>query len=89
METSVTGAASPKPRMSKAFGTVLVIVGVVLMSYAAINYYDKNEVVVDAGNVELEKKRERSDFVIWQPILGGALTVWGLMIITRRRKDNF
>lgn len=71
----------------KISGIILVIIGVCLMGYAAINYYNTDKVVADVGTVEVTGKKE--DPVIWQPILGGAITVAGLMMITKRRKDKF
>ena len=65
-------------KMKKTLGTVLVVIGIIMMVYTGFNYVTK-EKVVDLGPIEINA--EKSHNVQWPPIVGLVLIVSGTVII--------
>ncbi|MCX6274755.1 MAG: hypothetical protein NTV09_06075 [Bacteroidetes bacterium] len=59
-------------------GIVLVILGILMVSYTGFNYVTKKN-VVDIGPIQIDKKENHP--VSWSPILGAILLVGGVVII--------
>lgn len=59
----------------RAFGIILIIVGILMMVFSSINFTTK-EKVVDLGPLEVNKEKEHS--VGWPVYVGGIVLLGGI-----------
>jgi hypothetical protein len=64
--------------MKKVLGTVLLIVGVVMIIWTGFSF-TKREKVVDAGPLHVSADKEHT--VNWPPYAGGVLAVIGIVLL--------
>jgi hypothetical protein len=64
--------------MKKVLGTVLLIVGVVMIIWTGFSF-TKREKVVDAGPLHISADKEHT--VNWPPYAGGVLAVIGIVLL--------
>lgn len=67
----------------KAFGIVLVVIGIVLLVWTGFSY-TREETLVEVGSLELTADKEES--VSWSPFIGGAVLVAGIAIVLLARR---
>jgi hypothetical protein len=68
----------------KAFGIILIVIGIAMILLKGVNFTTKKE-VVDLGPVEINKKEKKS--VAWPTYAGIAVAVTGVVIlVTSTRK---
>lgn len=69
----------------KVFGTILLVVGIVMTIFTGFNLVTKEE-VVDIGALEINK--EENNPIYWSPITGGAIAIVGavILVLGNRRK---
>ncbi len=67
----------------RAFGIILVIVGILMMVFSSINFTTK-EKVVDLGPLEVNKEKEHS--VGWPVYVGGIVLLGGIGLIVAGKK---
>ena len=67
----------------RAFGIILVIVGILMMVFSSINFTTK-EKVVDLGPLEVNKEKEHS--VGWPVYVGGLVLLGGIGLIVAGKK---
>jgi len=70
--------------MAKTIGTILVIVGAIMLVWTGFSF-TKKEKVVDIGSLEITA--DKKEQVNWPPYVGGVILVAGivLLVIPRRR----
>lgn len=68
---------------TKAIGTILVIIGIIMIAMTGFNYKTK-ETLVDVGPIEI--KAEKNNFVKFSPVIGGILLIGGAFLIFRGKK---
>lgn len=67
----------------KAFGIVLIIVGILMMVFTSINFQTEKE-VVDIGPLEVNKKENNR--IGWPVYVGGIVTIAGIGLVVAGRK---
>jgi hypothetical protein len=67
----------------KTTGSVLAIIGLLMIVFTSINFKTK-EKVVDLGPLEVNK--EKNHTVNWPPVLGAVLLVSGIVIMVTNKK---
>jgi hypothetical protein len=70
---------------TKSIGIIFVIIGLIMMIYTGFNYITTKH-VVDIGSVKINK--EESHPVRWSPIVGAALLLGGILVITLGKDKN-
>jgi uncharacterized membrane protein YidH (DUF202 family) len=65
----------------KAFGLVLVVVGVLALAYGGFSWTRKDK-VVDAGPIEITA--DKTESVAMPPIAGGVMLVAGLALLLKK-----
>lgn len=68
----------------KNLGTVLIVIGIIMMLITGFNYVTK-ENVVNAGPIQINKKENHP--VQWSPIVGGVLLAAGLILSLSNKKS--
>lgn len=71
--------------MGKTIGTILIIIGIVLLVWTGFTYTQK-EKVVDAGPIEITADKEKS--VNWPPYLGVIVLVGGAFLFFSSKKRS-
>lgn len=71
--------------MKKPLGIVLIVIGIVMLTYTGFNYVT-TEKVVDIGPIEINAQKNHT--VKWPPIVGLVLIVGGITIIALDRKRS-
>lgn len=66
-------------------GTVLIVIGIIMVAYTGFTYVT-TEKVVDLGPVQINQ--EKNHFVQWSPIVGVILLVGGIVIIALGKKER-
>ncbi len=69
--------------MGKSLGTVLIVLGVILLIWTGFTY-TKKEKIIDAGPIQISADREKS--VNWPPYAGGIILVAGIVIFLGSKK---
>jgi hypothetical protein len=69
--------------MKKVLGSVLLIVGVVMMIWTGFSF-TRQERVVDAGPVHISADKQHT--VNWPPYAGGILAIVGIVILVMASK---
>lgn len=69
----------------KTIGIVLIVLGIIMLSYTGFNYVTK-EKVVDLGPIEINK--ENNHPVKWSPIIGIILLVGGIAVTVTGSKSR-
>ncbi len=67
--------------MLKAIGAILVVLGIVGLSYGRLSWTEK-DTVIDAGPVEVT--RDKTQSVAFPPIAGGVLLAVGVVLLVKR-----
>ncbi|MBG9377919.1 hypothetical protein I5907_16885 [Panacibacter sp. DH6] len=67
----------------KAFGIILIVVGILMLIFTNINFTTE-EKVVDAGPIEINKKENKS--IGWPTWAGGVAVVAGVALAVAGRK---
>ncbi|MCM2301460.1 MAG: hypothetical protein NDI80_02435 [Flavobacteriaceae bacterium] len=71
---------------TKSFGIVIIILGIVMMSYTGFNFVT-TEKVVDIGLIEINQ--EKNHPIQWSPVIGLILIVGGIvLLILDKKTDN-
>ena len=70
--------------MKRTIGTVLIILGVVMLIWTGFTY-TKKEKIIDAGPLEVSADKKES--VNWPPYLGVILLAGGIFIVVTSRKS--
>lgn len=68
---------------SKPIGIILIVIGIVMISYSGFNYVT-TEKIVDVGPIQVEAKK--NNFVKLSPVLGVIFLAGGLFILARSKK---
>ncbi|MBK9256707.1 MAG: hypothetical protein IPM42_14560 [Saprospiraceae bacterium] len=68
---------------SKSIGIVLVIIGILMLTYTGFNYVT-TEKIVDIGPLQVETKK--NNFVKLSPVIGAVLLIGGLFMIVKGKK---
>jgi uncharacterized membrane protein YidH (DUF202 family) len=71
--------------MTKSFGFIIIIIGIIMMAYTGFNYVTTKK-VVDLGAIQIDKKENH--FVEWSPIIGVVLVFGGVVAIAMSRKSS-
>jgi drug/metabolite transporter (DMT)-like permease len=71
--------------MTKSFGLIVVILGVLMIAYTGFNYVTTKK-VVDLGAIQIDKKENH--FVGWSPIAGIVLVFGGIVAIAMSKKSS-
>ena len=69
--------------MGKSLGTVLIVLGVILLIWTGFTY-TKKEKIIDAGPIQISADREKS--VNGPPYAGGIILVAGIVIFLGSKK---
>jgi len=67
----------------RSIGTVMLIIGLLMMIYTGFTYVTKKK-VVDLGPVEINKEEKHP--VQWSPIVGAVLFVGGVILMVNGRE---
>lgn len=70
---------------TKSIGIVLIVIGVLMVSYNSFNF-KTTEKVVDLGPIEINK--EVNHPMAWSPIIGIALAVGGVILLVAGTKKS-
>lgn len=70
---------------TKSIGIVLIVLGVLMVSYNSFNF-KTTEKVVDLGPIEINK--EVNHPMAWSPIIGIALAVGGVILLVAGTKKS-
>lgn len=62
---------------------VLIVIGIIMLTYTGFNYVSR-EKVVDLGPIEISK--ETNHPVKWSPIIGSILLLGGIVLLIRDKK---
>jgi threonine/homoserine/homoserine lactone efflux protein len=71
--------------MGRTIGTILMIIGVVLLIWTGFTY-TKKEKIIDAGPIQVSADREKS--VNWPPYAGAIVLVVGAVLFISNKKGN-
>jgi hypothetical protein len=71
--------------MKKVMGSVLLILGVVMLIWTGFSFTRK-EKVVDAGPVQISADKEKT--VNWPPYAGGILVIAGVVLLVGSKKGE-
>lgn len=71
--------------MTRSFGYIVIIIGVIMMAYTGFNYVTTKK-VVDLGPIQIDKKQNH--FVEWSPLIGIALVVGGIAAVAMSKKSS-
>jgi hypothetical protein len=71
--------------MRKLLGSILLIIGVVMMIWTGFSF-TRRQNVVDAGPIHVSADKEHT--VNWPPYLGGLLAVVGIVILVLPQRKN-
>ncbi len=71
--------------MTKSFGFIIIIIGIIMMAYTGFNYVTTKK-VVDLGAIQIDKKENH--FVEWSPIIGIVLVFGGVVAIAMSKKSS-
>jgi hypothetical protein len=63
--------------MSKNFGVILIVIGIVMLVWTSFTY-TKKENVVDAGPIHISADRQKT--VSWPPVAGGIVIIAGILV---------
>ncbi len=69
---------------TKSLGVILIIVGIIMLSYSGFNYVT-TERVVDIGPVHINA--EKNNFVKLSPVLGVILLIGGFIFLLKSKKS--
>lgn len=69
--------------MKKTFGIVLIVLGIIMLSYTGFKYVT-NEQVVDLGPIEINA--EKTHFIKWPPVVGFILIIGGISFFVFKKK---
>lgn len=69
---------------TKSLGVILIIVGIIMLSYSGFNYVT-TERVVDIGPVHINA--EKNNFVKLSPVLGLILLIGGVIFLLKSKKS--
>ncbi len=69
----------------KTLGIVLIVLGIIMLTYTGFNYVTK-EKVVDLGPIEINK--ENNHPVKWSPIVGIILLIGGIAVTVTGNKSR-
>lgn len=69
---------------TKSLGVILIIVGIIMLSYSGFNYVT-TERVVDIGPVHINA--EKNNFVKLSPVLGVILLIGGVVFLLKSKKS--
>lgn len=69
---------------TKSLGVILIIVGIIMLSYSGFNYVT-TERVVDIGPVHINA--EKNNFVKLSPVLGVILLIGGVIFLLKSKKS--
>lgn len=69
----------------KTIGIVLIVLGIIMLTYTGFNYVTK-EKVVDLGPIEINK--ENNHPVKWSPIVGIILLIGGIAVTVTGNKSR-
>ena len=69
---------------ASTFGMALTILGIMMIIYTGIDFIRKKR-VVDIGPIKIEKEKP----IQWPPIVGVILTVGGIGLVLRNRKEKY
>ncbi|GAB3916577.1 hypothetical protein [Mucilaginibacter boryungensis] len=64
--------------MNRTIGTVLLILGIVMLVWTGFTY-TKKEKVIDAGPLQVSAEKEHT--INWPPYAGGILVVGGIILL--------
>lgn len=67
----------------KVFGTILIIVGIVMLVWTGFSFTRK-EKVVDIGSLEISAEKEEQ--VNWPPYVGGVILIAGVVMLVVGKK---
>jgi hypothetical protein len=67
----------------KAFGVILIIAGILMLIFRSFSF-TKEEKVIDAGPVEINKKENKT--IGWPVYAGGIAVAAGVIILVAARK---
>ena len=70
---------------ASTFGIALTILGIMMIIYTGIDFITKKR-VVDIGPIKIDK--EENHPIQWSPIIGVILTVGGIGLVLRSRKEK-
>ena len=71
--------------MKKNIGTILVLIGIIMMAYTGFNIVT-TEKVVDLGAIKINQ--EKNHPVQWSPIAGGLILAAGIVLIVMNKKAS-
>lgn len=67
----------------KVFGTILVVIGIVMLIWTGFSFTRK-EKVVDIGSLEISADKQEQ--VNWPPYVGGIILVAGVVLLVVGKK---
>jgi hypothetical protein len=70
---------------TKSAGTVLIIIGILMMAYTGFTYITTKK-VIDVGSIQVTQ--EESHPVQWSPYVGAILLAGGVILIASDRKKR-
>ena len=70
---------------TKSAGTVLIIIGILMMAYTGFTYITTKK-VIDVGSIQVNQ--EESHPVQWSPYVGAILLAGGVILIASDRKKR-
>jgi drug/metabolite transporter (DMT)-like permease len=68
---------------TKVLGTILIVVGLIMIAYTGFNYIT-TEKVVDLGPIQVDVKK--NNFVKLSPVIGIVLLIGGVFFLLRSKK---
>lgn len=68
----------------KTLGTVIIIIGAIMIFYTGFNYVTTKK-VVDIGPIEITQKQSHP--VKWSPIIGVILVIGGVVLVVTDKKS--
>ncbi len=71
--------------MGKTIGTILMILGIILLVWTGFTY-TKKEKVIDAGPIQVTADKEKS--VNWPPYVGGVVLIAGVILFLSSKKNT-
>ena len=70
---------------TKTLGTLLAVIGLIMVLYTGFNYVTTEE-LVDLGPIQLNVKKSHP--VKWSPIVGAILLVGGVLVLISNKKNR-